>query len=161
MFLLHRINMSTKRIILMSYYKLIFGNKVVFNKGFRSRGFFSLFIASNAKIIFGKHVFVNNNLSISANKLVRIGDNCILGENVKIYDQNHNFMDKKKPIAEQGFKADCVSIGDNCWIGSNVTILKGVHIGNNSIIGANCLIYKDIPDSSIVKLNEKLTINTY
>ena len=38
---------------------------------------------------------------------------------------------------------------------SNVTILKGVTIGNNVVIGANCLIYKDIPDNSIVKLHSE------
>ncbi|MCG0586720.1 transferase [Lactiplantibacillus plantarum] len=161
MFFFHRLNMTLRRWLLIGYYKFIFGKKVIFKRGFRSRGCFSLFVTDKAQIVFGKNVFVNNGLSISANKSVVIGDNSILGENVKIYDQNHRFRNKKVTISKQGFNTSEVSIGENCWIGSNVTILKGVHIGNNSIVGANCLIYKDIPENSIVKLHEELTITTY
>ncbi|MDA2899885.1 hypothetical protein OQI88_12795 [Lactococcus lactis] len=83
------------RWLLIGYYKFIFGKKVIFKRGFRSRGCFSLFVTDKAQIVFGKNVFVNNGLSISANKSVIIGDNSILGENVKIYDQNHRFRNKK------------------------------------------------------------------
>lgn len=158
MFFLHRINMTIRRLCLMGYYKLVFGNKISFGKGFRSRGNFSLFVTEGAHIIFKKNVFINTSFSISANNLVEIGNNCIIGENVKIYDQNHRFISKDKPISQQGFKIGEVKIGNNCWIGSNVTILKDVVIGDNVVIGANCLIYKDIPANSVVTLNERLTI---
>ncbi len=158
MFFLHRINMTLKRLIQIGYYKLIFGKRIIFNRGFRSRGNFSLFVTGKSKIVFGENVFVNNNFSISATKSVTIGDNCILGENVKIYDQNHIFNDMDKPISQQGFTSKEISIGSNCWIASNVTILKGVTIGDNVIIGANCLIYKDIPSNCVVTLKEDLNI---
>ncbi|MDN0066650.1 DapH/DapD/GlmU-related protein [Bacteroides gallinaceum] len=38
----------------------------------------------------------------------------------------------------------------HCWIGSNVVILKGVTIGNNCVIEAGCVVYKDVPDNSVV-----------
>lgn len=100
MFFFHRLNMTLRRWLLIGYYKFIFGKKVIFKRGFRSRGCFSLFVTDKAQIVFGKNVFVNNvfvnnGLSISANKSVIIGDNSILGENVKIYDQNHRFRNKK------------------------------------------------------------------
>ena len=44
-------------------------------------------------------------------------------------------------------------IGDNVFIGMRSTILKGVHIGNNVIIGANSLVNKDIPDNCVVAGN--------
>ena len=84
MFFFHRLNMTLRRWLLIGYYKFIFGKKVIFKRGFRSRGCFSLFVTDKAQIVFGKNVFVNNDLSISANKSVIIGDNSILGENVKI-----------------------------------------------------------------------------
>lgn len=55
-----------------------------------------------------------------------------------------------KPINAQGFTFAPVVIGKHCWIASNVTILKGVHIGDNSVIGAGCVVYKDVPDNTVV-----------
>ena len=44
-------------------------------------------------------------------------------------------------------------IGDNVFIGMKSTILKGVHIGNNVIIGANSLVNKDLPDNCVATGN--------
>ena len=49
-------------------------------------------------------------------------------------------------------------VGKDCWIGSNVTILKGVRIGDNTVIGAGCLIRQDIPANSIVYNNGDILI---
>ena len=51
-----------------------------------------------------------------------------------------------------------IHIGRDCWIGANTVILRGVTIGDNVIIGANCLIHQDIPSNSIVTHSETLTI---
>ena len=72
---------------------------------------------------------------------------------------NHIFDSIDIPIRIQGFSSDTVEIGDRCWIGSNVTILKGVSIGENSVIGANSLIYQNIPPNSIVKSNVELVFS--
>ena len=51
-----------------------------------------------------------------------------------------------------------IMVGKDCWIGSNVTILKGVRIGDNTVIGAGCLIRQDIPANSIVYNNGDILI---
>lgn len=79
-----------------------------------------------------------------------IEDNCIFGECVKIYDHNHRFSNLNKKIAEQGYSLGEIYIEKNCWIGSNVVILKGVHIGEGSVIGANCTISEDLSPLSVV-----------
>ena len=84
------------------------------------------------------------------NILVKIGNDCIFGENIKIYDHNHNFKDKTKLISQQGFNTESVIIDSNCWIASNVIILKGVHIGSNSVIGAGVIVYKNVPANSVL-----------
>lgn len=43
-----------------------------------------------------------------------------------------------------------IEIGNDVWIGANVTILRGVHIGDGAVIGANTLVNKDIPPYAIV-----------
>lgn len=142
-------------------YKLIYGNKVSMGKGVTFRKCFSLCVDNNAKVKIGDDCFFNNGCSVNALECVEIGDRCIFGESVKIYDHNHKFRDKTKPMKDQGYTSGKVKIGNDCWIASNVTILKGVTIGSHCVIGANCLIYKDVPDNTIVKNSTEIIMETY
>jgi acetyltransferase-like isoleucine patch superfamily enzyme len=111
----------------------------------------AIFVFQNdGKIVIGSNTVFNSNCSINCLESIEIGDNCLIGENVKMYDHNHQYKDLNKPINDQGYSTAGIKIGNNCWIGSNAIILKGVSIGNNSIIGVNCIIHKDIPNNSIV-----------
>ena len=60
----------------------------------------------------------------------------------------HNFK-KNELILNQEARIEDITIGEDCWIGSNVTILKGVKICNNSVVGANSLVSKSIPPDEI------------
>ena len=105
---------------------------------------------TNGKLSIGKKVFINNNSSITCRKKISIGDNCIIGEGVKIYDHNHKFNKKEIPFRDQGFKDDGIIIGNNVWIGSNSIILKGVNIGDNVVIGANTVVIEDIESNCVI-----------
>lgn len=145
------------------YYKICYGNKIKIGQRTHFRKGFIITIRKNGKIIIGKKCFFNNYCSISSMEKIKIGNNCIFGENVKIYDQNHVF-NKSELIINQGYNCNEVIIGDNCWFGSNVIILKNSQIGNNVVIGAGCVINEKIPDNTIVKLIqdkkiEKIRIN--
>lgn len=121
----------------------------------------SLVIEKGAKVSLGTGVFLNNNCSINCRQEVLIGDNCLFGEGVRIYDHNHRFRDPDKPIASQGFRCAPVRVGNNTWIGSDVVILKGVTIGANAIIGAGCVIDSDIPPRTIVKSSRGQSITAW
>lgn len=136
-------------------YKLVYRN-ISFGKKTTFRKDFSVYMEKGAKINIGNNCFFNNHCSLNSLNSITIGDRCLFGENVKIYDQDHKFKDINLPIKEQGFLTKPVTIGNDCWICSNVTVLKGVTIGNHCVIGANCLIYKDIPDNTIVKNKTEL-----
>lgn len=153
MFLL-RLSEKINTILFKVKMKVLYQNRVIY-KSLRIRGAISVFLEDDARVEIGG-AFFNRGCSLNAHKLIRIGNNCIFGENVKIYDHNHLYKSMDIPISQQGFSVDEVVIGDNCWIGSNVTILKGVTIGDNVIIGANCLIYKDVPANTVVKLGNSL-----
>ena len=125
----------------------------------------SLRIMSGFRVVIGKgakcsieKAFFNNYCSINCLESIKIGKDCLFGENVKIYDHNHIFSNIDVPISSQGFSTAPIVIGNNVWIGSNCTILKGVTIGDNVVIGANCLIHHDIPSNSIVKNNSNLIV---
>lgn len=142
------------------YLKLLHPKNITVKLSDRFRKNFYYTITPNAKIVIGKHVFFNNNCSINSRCKVIIKDNVIMGEGVKIYDHNHRFNRMDIPIVKQGFSCKPVIIGENCWIGSNVTILKGVEIGNNSVIGAGTVLRKSVPDNVIVTSKEQLDINS-
>lgn len=141
-------------------YKILYGKRLSFplTSTFRER--FNLTI-ENGNIMVGEHVFFNHDCSVSCNgSSITIGDWTILGECVKIYDHNHQYRNSSEPIKQQGFTTAPVTIGEHCWISSNVIILKGVYIGDNSVIGAGCIIHKDVPPNSIVINQQNLLIQT-
>lgn len=139
--------LEIKCILKKLFYKIFFRD-FIFYKDLRFRNGFFIKIKLG-KVVIGKRCFFNNYCSINSLGYIEIGDNCIFGEGVKIYDHNHKYV-LGKLIVDSGYSIGKVIIKNNVWIGSNVTILKDVVIGNNVVIGANCLIYKDIPDNSLV-----------
>ena len=141
------------RIIL---YKVLYGSHFLVGRGTTFRRSFSAYIEGDGRIQIGSNCFFNHYCSINALERIEIGDGCILGENVRIYDHNHRFSDGSKAIKEQGFSIAPVTIGNHCWFGSNVVVLKGCTIGNNCVIGAGCIISESIPDNTIVSMNRDI-----
>lgn len=134
-------------------FNIIAGNNLSVRRGF------TLMISGAARLRIGHNVFFNNRCSISCCGHISIGNDCLFGENVKLYDHNHNFRDGQSLIREQGFRIGQIQIGDNVWIGSNVTILNNVVIGENVVIGAGCLIYRDIPANTLVRQRQDLALD--
>jgi len=110
-------------------------------------------IQSRNKIKIGNHFSINNFSRIVALNNIEIGDNVTIAQFVTILDHDHDFKFVNHSMILEGYKTKPISIGNNVWIADKVTILKGVNIGNNVIIGANSLVNKDIPDNSIAAGN--------
>lgn len=100
----------------------------------------------------GDNVYMNNFCMISCQGHVSIGNNCMFGPGVKIFDNNHRFS-KDKGVSSELSKGN-ITIGNNCWVASGAVILKGAQIGDNCIVGAGCIINSTIPDNSIVRLKQ-------
>lgn len=128
--------------------------EIIFSGKFNSRRNLSINI-TNGKLIIGKNVFCNQNVSINCRSMISIGDNTIIGEDTKFYDHNHRFRPTEL-IKDQGFKTKAINIGKNVWLGSNVIVLSGVTIGDNSVVSAGSVVYDDIPANMILK-NNRLT----
>ncbi|SCY35700.1 acyltransferase [Ruminococcus sp. YE282] len=158
--ILLKIYWRTKAAIKKLCFKIMFGKRFSVGKNTTFRKNFGLYLEKGASIKIGTDCFFNRGCSINCLESVEIGDHTIFGENVKIYDQNHKFRDRKKLIREQGYSTSRVKIGNNCWICTNTVILKGVEIGDNSVIGAGCIIYRDIPANSVVKNNGGITVES-
>lgn len=106
-------------------------------------------VKPNGKLIIGKNTYITR-ATISCLGEIEIGENCILGEGMKIFDHNHQYTKEPFSVSKTNFNIGKVKIGNNVWTGANVVILKDVTIGNNVILGAGCVIHKDVPDNSII-----------
>ena len=82
---------------------------------------------------------------------ITIGDNVMMGPEVIMYTQNHEFVNPDILIQKQGYREiEPIHIGNDVWIGRRVIILPGVTVGNGAVIGAGAVVAKDIPEYSIV-----------
>lgn len=104
----------------------------------------------------GSGVFFNRNCIVICRDSISIGDNCIFGPNVVIYDHNHKF--NSSGIDKSNYSTSKIDIASGCWIGAGVTILKGSKIGEGSVIGAGCIINCEIPPHSLVKMQNQIEI---
>lgn len=140
-----------ERIFKRSYYNFVFKGRLKWPKSVRFRNRLDFYIENNAILSIGESTFFNRDCSVNVQEKITIGDYCIFGENVKMYDHNHIFKNIPEIIARQGFKTAPITIGNNCWLGTNVVVLKGVTVGDNCVISAGCIVDKDVPDNSILK----------
>ena len=117
---------------------------------------FENFHVSSGKLILHDGVFINNCCSFNCMERIEIGAGTMMGEGVRFYDHDHVYTAEK--IEKWQWTTAPIRVGRDCWIGSNVTILKGVTIGENTIIGAGCLIRNDIPANSVVYNDGNLVV---
>lgn len=93
-----------------------------------------------------------SNVVIVATKQISIGKNVMIGGGVTIIDSDFHSLDYNDWFTdkdEHNMNSIPVTIGDNVFIGMNSLILKGVHIGNGSIVAAGSVICKSIPPGEI------------
>jgi acetyltransferase-like isoleucine patch superfamily enzyme len=97
----------------------------------------------------GDNVSINNNATIvSEGEGISIGNDTLIGTNVFIADSDFHNLDPDLRLSNV-IKTEKVTIGNNVFIGSNVSILKGVDIGNNSVIAYGSVVTKSIPSNVI------------
>lgn len=92
----------------------------------------------------GASTYINYGVSISAHDRVSIGRNCQIGNYTLIMDNDYHDMNDHLQLGE----SRPIAIEDNVWIGARVTVLKGVRIGEGSVVGAGAVVTKDVPPRS-------------
>jgi galactoside O-acetyltransferase len=103
------------------------------------------FFCYGRHIKMGDYCYVNVNCSFIDDGIIEIGDHSEFGPNVVIATVGHPVDPEHRPL----MYAEKVSIGKNVWVGASTTILPGVTIGDNSVIGAGSVVTKDIPSNVI------------
>jgi len=119
----------------------------------------------DGKIILSDKVNIRGETIIGSVNHISIGYGTIISNNVTIMDNNNHPISPNDRMAmvDAGWSLDCwlwkhsdsapIKIGKNVWIGQWARILKGVTIGDNSIIGASAVVTKDVPANSIAAGN--------
>lgn len=99
----------------------------------------------------GENFYANHNLTILDGNKVKFGDNVFIGPNCGFYTAGHpiDYMARNRGLEY----AKPIIVGNNVWFGGDVTVLPGVTIGNNVVIGAGSVVTKNVPDNTVVAGN--------
>lgn len=87
--------------------------------------------------------FINSNCEIRCSESISIGENVAIAPDVIIRDSDdHQIVGSKK--------SPPIKIGNHVWIGTRAMILKGVSVGDNSVIAAGSIVTHDVPSNCLV-----------
>ena len=110
--------------------------------------------SATGRIRLGQRVYLSRGVTVGAVDLVEIGDFALVGPGSYITDGDHRFSDPVVPVPEQGMRSKGPTVlEDNVWLGANVVVTSGVRIGRRSVIGANSVVTRDIPEFSVATGN--------
>lgn len=106
-------------------------------------------------VVFGEELEIGDNSTIGFRSdlygPVIIGKNVMIGPEVAIYTHNHEHINIRIPMIQQGYtKTEPVVIKDDVWIGRRVLIMPGVTIGTGAIVAAGSVVIKEVSPYSIV-----------
>ncbi|MEZ5645265.1 MAG: acyltransferase [Burkholderiaceae bacterium] len=96
-------------------------------------------IAKHGTLNFDAGAYIGIGAIIVCRSSIKVGRNALFAEYVTIRDQDHTIA----PTGDKGrvgFTTSPIVIGDNVWLGAKVTVIQGVTIGNNVVVGANSVV---------------------
>lgn len=107
----------------------------------------------NKALFIGENVQINDYVHITAMENVTIGNNVLMASKIYISDCTHgsysgdnNDSSPKVSPSDRPLFSSPVLIKDNVWLGESVSVLPGVTIGEGTIVGANSVVTKNLPD---------------
>lgn len=130
------------------------GNKVTINSSLLANPIApnrcSFATTAGAKIIIGDNVGISGAIIYSSAE-IEIKENCYIGAGVKIFDTDFHSLNHTDRLnnKDSNVKSEKIKILRNSFIGSQAIILKGVTIGENSVIAAGSIVTRDIPSNEI------------
>ena len=107
-------------------------------------------LMATTSVVRGKNVKIGKNVVIQTNSLfmsaggITIEDDVLVAANAQLISNNHD------PEEHQILTCKPVVLKRNCWIGAGATILPGVTVGENAIVGAGAVVTKDVEPNTVV-----------
>ena len=134
--------------------KIIIGTGVNINSGYQHNAIGGdcrtiICTSPNSLVEIGENTGISNSAIISFNKVI-IGKNVMIGGSCKIYDTDFHSLDVNvRKMDDNKILSKPIEIRDGCFIGACSIILKGVIIGENSVIGAGSVVTRNIPANEV------------
>jgi acetyltransferase-like isoleucine patch superfamily enzyme len=119
--------------------------------------------AASARIVLDEDSGISGGSVTARSKTIRVGKKTLIGPDCLIVDSDFHIPwppDKRNNFTGSDYDAD-VSIGDNVWLGARCIILKGVTIGDNSIVAAGSVVVNSIPANSLAAGNPARIVKSY
>ena len=126
---LYNINLSAK-IYGRNGGQIILGKKITSSKNL-------VLVAVGGQIKIQDNCTFSGNCTVVAHEKITIGQSCLFGPGVKLYDHDHMF--NTSGVLPDGYKTGAIEIGDRTWIGANAIILRNTVIGEGCVIGAGTI----------------------
>lgn len=99
----------------------------------------------------GDNFYANNNCHFMDPAKIIFGNNVFIGPDCGFYTAHHPMGYKlRNQLYEYAYP---ITVGDNVWIGGHVTVVPGINIGSNVVIGAGSVVTQDIPDHCVAAGN--------
>jgi maltose O-acetyltransferase len=102
----------------------------------------------NAEISLGREAQIMNGCQFIAFERIEIGSRCAIGPDCLLMDNDGHEIDPER--RQEPGKTAPILLGENVWLGTRVTILKGVRVGRDAIVGSGAVVTKDVADGDIV-----------
>lgn len=110
-------------------------------------------VSTAAELVVGNRVSLNYQNMISVAQSVRIGDDTMVAGNVQIYDNISHPLSPGRRLRHETFTLEesaPVVIGRNVWLGTNAIIMRGVTVGDNSVVAAGSIVTRPVPPNTLV-----------
>ena len=101
------------------------------------------------EVVIGAKTVLGQECTISAYKRVRIGEQCVIADRAMFIDFDHGVVEVERPIRLQGIYKEPVAVGSNVWIGYGACVLRGVSVGDNSVLGTYAVATRDVPANAV------------
>jgi acetyltransferase-like isoleucine patch superfamily enzyme len=106
--------------------------------------------AHEGEVRIGAKSVLGQECTISAYQHVSIGRECIVADRVMLIDFDHGVVEVERPVREQGIYKRDVRVGHNVWVGYGACFLRGVTVGDNSVVGTYAVVNRDVPANAVV-----------
>lgn len=115
------------------------------------------------ELFIGEGSFVGHQCSFNIGRSIRIGNHCLLASGVAIFDMDGHPLDAAMRRANRPTPPKSIApvkIGNDVWIGNGAIVLKGVTIGDRSIVAARSVVTRDVPPDTVVAGNPAHVVKT-
>jgi acetyltransferase-like isoleucine patch superfamily enzyme len=97
----------------------------------------------------GAKTVMGQECTISAFQRVRIGEQCVIADRAMFIDFDHGIVEVERAIRHQGIYKRDVEVGSNVWVGYGACVLRGVRVGDNSVLGTNTVVTNSVPANAV------------